>query len=137
MKRFVLAFLATLIVTTIGNFVIHGVVLKPLYLETPRLMRDAADGQAHAPFLMVAFLAFSFGAVWIYTRHVADAAGGVSAGLSYGVGLWLISSVARYVTDYAVAPWPSKVVFMQIGLELPLALLVGIVIAAVVGRRTG
>ena len=136
MKRFFLAFLATLVITAAGSFVIHGVLLKPLYLETPQLLRNAADSQAHAPFLLASFLAFSFGSVWIFWKHVRPVAGaaGAGAGLSYGLGLWLIWTVSHYVTDFAVAPWPSRVALLQMGLELPLALLVGVVIAAVLGR---
>lgn len=68
MKSLVLAFLAALDVTAAGNFLIHGKILQPRYLESPRLIRGTADGEAHAPFLLLAFAVFSPGAVWIFSR---------------------------------------------------------------------
>ncbi|MEO8191786.1 MAG: hypothetical protein ABI682_15740 [Acidobacteriota bacterium] len=134
MKSLVLAFLAALVVTAAGNYVIHGKILQPRYLESPQLIRGAADGEAHAPFLLAAFAVFSLGAVWIFSKIFAGAPW-LQAGLTFGAGLWLIASVSRYLTYYAIAPWPPRVVATQIALELPLMLAVGLTIAAILGRR--
>jgi len=134
MKSFVLAFLAALVVTAAGNFLIHGKILQPQYLESPQLIRGAADGEAHAPFLLLAFAVFSLGAVWIFSRTLTGAPW-VQAGLAFGAALWLIATVSRYLTYYAIAPWPPRVVGMQIFLELPLMLAVGLAISAILGRR--
>lgn len=134
MKSLVLAFIAALVVTAAGNFLIHGKILQPRYLESPQLLRGASDGEAHAPFLLAAFALFSLGAVWIFSRTLVGAPW-VQAGLAFGAALWLIASASRYVTYYAIAPWPPRVVALQIGLELPLMLAVGLTIAAILGRR--
>src|SRR6266850_6287607 len=67
-KKMVFAFIAVFVFVSLANFVIHGVLLQPHYAQTPQLMRAPADGQAHAPFLMLAFFFFSLGFVWIYAQ---------------------------------------------------------------------
>jgi hypothetical protein len=38
MKRAILAFVVSLVIYTMSNFVIHGVLLQPLYQQTPQLV---------------------------------------------------------------------------------------------------
>ena len=52
-------------------------------------------------------------------------------GLRYGLAVWLVASVSRYLTYFAIQPLPGGIVAMQIGLELVMMLLLGIVIAAI------
>ena len=127
-KRFVFAFIAVFIFVMLGNFVIHGVVLHPYYAQTG-LVRGEADGAAHAPFLGIAFLFFSLGFVWIYAQGVNEKPW-LGQGIRYGIAVWVITSLAEYTVYYAVQPWPANIVFMQIGYELVLNLVAGVLVAA-------
>ena len=129
-SRFTLATLAVFVVSTLLNFVIHGVLLKPAYMNSEDLMRTPADSQAHAVFLLVGFLFFSIGFVWIYTAGV-NPTHWVSQGVHYGVLVWLVASVSRYFIYYAIQPWPMQVVLEQIGLELIMSLILGVLVAAI------
>ncbi len=130
MKKFLAAFGLVFVVSTLLNFVIHGVLLKPLYQQSAQLMRDEADSGAHAMFLMVGFFFFSLGFVWIYARGV-EAKPWTGQGIRYGIAVWLIATVSRYSIYYAIQPWPAHVVLLQIGYELVLSLILGLTVAVV------
>ena len=130
MKRTVLAFVVSLVIYTLANFVIHAVLLQPLYRQTPQLLRDPQDGAAHMPFLLLGFVVFTLAFVWIYRRGV-EAKGWLGQGLRYGVAIWMIATVSRYLIYFAIQPWSPTVVAMQIGLELIATLLVSVALAAI------
>ena len=129
MKRVILAFAVSLVIYTMSNFVIHAVLLQPLYQQTPQLLRTPQDGVAHMPFLLLSFVIFTLPFVWMYGRGV-EAKGWLGQGLRYGVAIWLIATVARYLTYFAIQPWSATVVAAQVGLELIATLLLSVVLAA-------
>ncbi|MGA9041251.1 MAG: hypothetical protein WB421_12000 [Terriglobales bacterium] len=130
MKKFLAAFALVFVLSTLLNFVIHGFLLKPLYHQTSQLMRGDADAGAHAMFLMVGFLFFSLGFVWIYARGV-EAKPWAGQGIRYGIAVWLIATVSRYSIYYAIQPWPAHVVWLQIGYELVMTLVLGLGVAVI------
>lgn len=129
-KKFLMAFVAVFVFVSLANFVIHGMLLQPHYAQTPQLMRTPADGAAHAPFLMLAFFFFSLGFVWIYAQGV-NGRPWLGQGIRYGLAVWLITSVAEYIVYYAIQPWPGHVVGMQIGYELIMNLIAGVIVAGI------
>jgi hypothetical protein len=136
MKRTLLAFVVSLVIYTMSSFVIHAVLLQPLYQRTPQLLRTAQDGAAHMPFLLLSFLVFTLGFVWIYGKGV-EAKGWIGQGLRYGVAIWLIATVSRYLTYFAIQPWSVTVVAAQMGLELIATLLLSVVLAALYRKPAG
>jgi apolipoprotein N-acyltransferase len=130
MKKFLAAFGIVFVLSALLNFVIHGVLLKPLYQQSAQLMRDEADSGAHVMYLMVGFFFFTLGFVWIYARGV-EAKPWVGQGLRYGIAVWLIATVSRYSIYYAIQPWPAHVVLMQIADELVMTLVLGLGVAVV------
>src|ERR1700733_12955657 len=104
MKRAALAFVVCLVIYTMANFVIHAVILQPLYQQTPQLLRAPQDGAAHMPFLLIGFVIFTLAFVWIFGRGI-EAKGWLGQGLRYGVAIWLIATVSRYLIYFAIQPW--------------------------------
>ena len=133
-KKLAIAFVAVFIFVSLANFVIHGVLLQPHYAQTPQLLRTPADGQAHAPFLLLAFFFFSLGFVWIYA-HGVDSRPWMGQGVRYGLAVWLITSVTEYSVYYAIQPWPGPVVGMQIGYELVMNLVAGVIVAGIYRQK--
>jgi hypothetical protein len=129
-SRFALATLAVFVVSAVLNFVIHGVLLRPAYMNSEDLMRTQADAQTHAVYLLVGFAFFSIGFVWIYTAGANLSAHWVSQGVHYGLLMWLVASVSRYFIYYAIQPWPFQTVLEQMGLELIMSLILGLLVAA-------
>lgn len=129
MKRMGLTIIVVFVVFTFLSFIIHGVLLQPLYQQSPQMLRTQQDAQSHFPFMLLAFLVFSVAFVWIYSRGL-EPKPWLGQGLRYGLAVWLIASVSRYLIYFAVQPWSGSVVALQIGLELIMMLLVGITAAA-------
>jgi hypothetical protein len=129
MKKMGLTVLVVFVVFTVLNFVIHGVLLQPLYQQTPQLLRAAQDAQQHTLFMLLGFLVFSIAFVWIYARGL-EAKSWLGQGLRYGLAMWLVASVSRYLIYFAIQPWPGTVLALQITLELIMMLLVGLTTAA-------
>ena len=129
MKRMGLTIIAVFLVFTALSYVNHGLLLQPLYQQTPQLLRIAEDAQSYFPFMLLAFLLFSIAFVWIYSRGL-EAKPWLGQGLRYGLAMWLIASVSRYLIYFAIEPWSGSVVALQIGLELIMMLLLGNTVAA-------
>ncbi|HET9178718.1 MAG TPA: hypothetical protein VFQ24_10225 [Terriglobia bacterium] len=129
MKRMWLTIIVVFLVFTALSYVIHGVLLQPLYQQSPLMLRTQQDAQSHFPFMLLAFLVFSVAFVWIYSRGL-EPKPWLGQGLRYGAAVWLIASVSRYLIYFAVQPWSGSVMALQIGLELIMMLLVGITAAA-------
>ena len=129
MKRMSLSIIVVFVVFTALSYVIHGLLLQPLYQQTPQLLRAQQDAQSHFPFMLLGFLVFSVAFVWIYSRGL-EAKPWLGQGLRYGLIVWLIASLSRYLIYFAIEPWSGTVVALQIGLELIMMLLVGITVAA-------
>jgi hypothetical protein len=129
MKKMGLTIIVVFLVFTALSFVIHGVLLQPLYQQTPQLLRAEQDAQQHMIFMLLGFLVFSVAFVWIYGRGL-EVKPWLGQGLRYGLAMWLIASVSRYLIYFAIQPWSGAVVALQIGLELIMMLLLGITVAA-------
>jgi hypothetical protein len=129
MKKLLITGIVVFVLCTVLSFVIHGVLLQPVYQQTPQLLRAEADSQRHFPFMLLGFLVFSLAFVWIYTRG-REAKPWLGQGLRYGLAVWLVASVSRYLIYFAIQPWAGAVVALQIGLELVMMLLLGFTVAA-------
>ena len=46
-------------------------------------------------------------------------------GLRYGVALWVIVTISRYLIHYAIQPWPLSSVLLRLAYELVATLLLG------------
>jgi hypothetical protein len=133
LKKNILAFVLIFVLTTVTNFLIHGLLLQGPYQQSSNLLRGPEDGQAHALFLLIGFLFFSVAFVWLYPRTPAGGAW-MMQGLRYGIAVWFIATVSRYLIYYAIQPWPFSTVFLQLGYELVATLLMAEALAFV-GRR--
>ena len=147
-KKYALAFVIVLVLKTVLGFVIHGVLLNADYAQFPHLLRTQEDANAHFPYMLLNFVAFSLGFVWIYAHGVEAKAcpstvaqgtpsgveGWLGQGIRFGLAVWLLASVSTFLTYYAVQPWPGALVAKQIGYELIEMLLLGVA-AAVLYRR--
>ena len=128
-KKFVITFVVVLIVTTMGSFVIHAMLLKPDYQQNQQLLRTEQDAAAYFPYMILNFFAFSLAFTWIYAQGVEDKPW-LGQGIRFGLAVWLLNSVSGFLTYYAVQPWPGITVARQIGFELPWMLVLGLAAAA-------
>ena len=119
--------------TAATNFLIHAILLQGVYQQSAGLMRSEADGQAHAPFLLVGFFFFAVAFVWLYPGASVGGAW-MMQGLRYGIAVWFIATVSRYFIYYAIQPWPFGTVLLQLAYELVATLLMGEALAFLASR---
>jgi len=130
LKKTILAFVLIFVLTTLTNFLIHGILLQGPYQQNANLLRGPEDGQAHALFLLIGFFFFAVAFVWLYPRITAGD-GWMMQGLRYGIAVWFIATVSRYLIYYAIQPWPFSTVLLQLGYELMATLLMAEALAFV------
>jgi hypothetical protein len=108
MKRFIIAFIAAYIFLFAWGWLLNGVFLKDVYVETPNLWRTQSEMLSlfHWIILGQALVVFSF--VMIYASGFAG--GGVIAGIRLGV-LLEIAAIGMRLAIYAVQPFPGKLIF--------------------------
>lgn len=128
-KKFAIALVVVFVLDAGFGFLIHGVLLNADYAQYPNLLRTQEDANAYMPYMMLNFLFFSVGFVWIYAHGVEDKPW-LGQGLRFGLAVWLLTSVSTFLTYYAVQPWSGSIVAKQIGYELVRALVLGLAAAA-------
>ena len=128
--RFWISGVVLFVVLMIGGFTIHGTLLHADYAALPNLMRTEADAQALFGWMIFANFLMGLGFTWIYRKGRENGRGWVGQGLRFGVVLALTFNVPMYLIYYVVQPWPSSIVVKQIGFETVMALVTGLVAAA-------
>jgi hypothetical protein len=101
-KKVLLAGIAVFIVWEALDFIIHGMLLAPVYAAQPQLWRP--QGEMKVGVLLVATLisALAFAAMYAYFVRPKALAAAVRFGLVWGVGV----GVAMGYGTYAVLPIP-------------------------------
>ena len=107
MKRFILAFVAAYIFIFFWGWLLNGVLLKDIYVQTPNLWRSQSEMMSLFHWIIIgqALLVFAF--VAIYASGFAG--GGVIAGVRLGV-LLEIAAIGMRLGFYAVQPIPGKLI---------------------------
>jgi hypothetical protein len=130
MKKTLGAIVAGFAVQFAGLFVIHGVWLKQDYINTADLWRTQ-DAMMHRMWIMlVADLIFVIGAVWIYARGVENKPW-VGQGIRFGILLALVSPINGSLAGYVLLPISHLLVVKWMIGEGLLAIVLGLVIAAI------
>jgi len=129
--RFWISGVVLFVVLMIGGYTIHGAILFADYAALPNLMRTDTDAQAKFGWMFVANLLMGFGYTWIYRKGREPGRPWIGQGLRFGAALALAFAVPMYLIYYVVQPWPTSIVVKQIGLETVMALVTGLVAAAI------
>ena len=132
--RMAVAIAVAFVVSEILAIVVHGVLLNAQY-EPFRgtLLRSGPSWQM--VFLSLAHLFYVSALVWISSRVSFD--GGIALrGAKLGVLGWMAGQAPVWLLWYGEQPWPGQLVMKQLALELASSLLLGVTIAAVVGRSS-
>ncbi len=129
--RFWISGVVTFIVLMMGGFTIHGFILQPDYAALPNLMRTEADSQGKFGWMIFANFLMGLGFTWIYRKGREAGRPWIGQGLRFGVALAVAVSIPTYLIYYVVQPWPESIVVKQIGMESVMALVTGLVLAAI------
>jgi hypothetical protein len=128
--RFLISVVVIFVLLMVFGYVVHGLFLSSDYQQiTPRVMRDAADGARHMPYMALGQLSFAIAFVWIYLRGKEDKPY-VAQGLRYGLAMAALTVVAKFLIYYAVEPLDPILVTKQIVFDSIMTLILGVVVAA-------
>lgn len=134
-KRFwicgiVMAFAALMI-----SFLIHALLLGADYAALGPMYRDAADGERHFPWLLLAHALLGFAMTWIFAQGVSAERPTLAQGLRFGLAMALFATVPGYLVHYAVQPLPLALVAKQVAYGTLGMLLLGALLAWLQPRR--
>jgi hypothetical protein len=127
-KKFVIAWIVLFVAWFVGSFVVHGVLLRPDYMQLSSLFRLESDQQRYFPLMILAHVILSGAFVWIYARGV-ESKPWLSQGLRFGIAVALLTIVPSYLIYFVVQPMPAAVVIKQILFDGVLLLILGAIVA--------
>src|ERR1700676_5383819 len=94
-KKFLIAWVVLFVAWLIGSFVVHGLLLRPHYMQLTSLFRAEGDQQKYFPLMLLAHAILSGAFVWIYARGV-EAKPWMAQGGRFGVVAPLLTIVPTY-----------------------------------------
>ena len=129
--RLVITIIVIFVVATFTGFFIHGMWLKQDYMPVASLYRP--DDQIKMPFILISYLAFAIGSVWLYAHGVEDKPW-LGQGVRFGIAMWLVLAVPSFLIAYAVQPMPLILTVKQLMSEAVNKILLGLITALLYRR---
>ena len=127
-KRIVIAVVAIVVVWSVLDFIIHGLILQNSYAATPELWRP--QDEIKMPLIQLSVLVTSIAFVLIYAKFISDKS--VEVAVKYGLLFGLAAGISMSLGMYAVMPLPDMmpvVWFLGTLVESALGgLLVGVIV---------
>jgi hypothetical protein len=127
-KKFIIAWFVLFVAWFLGSFVVHGVLLRPDYMQLTNLFRTEGDAQKYFPLMILAHVILSGAFVWIYARG-AEAKPWMAQGVRFGVAVALLTIVPTDMIYFVVQPMPGEVVIKQIIGDGILIVILGTIVA--------
>jgi hypothetical protein len=127
-KRLLIAWIVLFIVWLTGSFLVHGLLLRPDYMQLTHLFRTESEQQKYFPLMILAHLIMSGAFVWIYARGV-EAKPWLAQGVRYGVAVALLTAVPSYMIYFVVQPMPGEVAIKQAAFDGILMVILGMIVA--------
>lgn len=124
MKRFMLAFVATLIFVFLFEGLWHGVLMLPLYEATEEVWRPPAE--SNMAFLMLGQLLYSLAVAYLFTRNYE--AKGIAEGLRFGLLIGLLVGSIQLGT-YSYLPVPISITLLWVLAEVLKGLGAGVILS--------
>jgi hypothetical protein len=131
MKRLVLTIIVIFVLANLSGFFIHAIWLKQDYMPAAHLFRP--EGQEKMLFIILGYLAFAIGSVWLYAHGVEDKPW-LGQGVRFGIAMWLVLTVPTFFIDYAVQPMPLLLTVKQVLSEGINKIILGIITALLYRR---
>lgn len=129
-KRIIAAIAACFVLLSAGGYLIHDVWLANAYVETLAVWRPQESMLSHLWAVYVANLILAGAAVLIYSRGV-ESKPWLGQGFRFGILLALVTAVPQSLIQWVVLPVPYQLAAQWIVGESVLAVLVGILAAAI------
>jgi hypothetical protein len=133
--RLILTMVVIFVLANLIGFFIHAIWLRPDYMlvvsQNPNLFRP--EGQEKMLWIVIAYIAFAIGSVWVYAHGVQDKPL-LLQGVRFGILMWLVLTIPSFFIAYATQPIPALLMSKQVLSELVGKILLGIVTAFLYGK---
>jgi hypothetical protein len=124
------AIVAAFILQMGGDYLLHAVLLKPAYDQTPQLFRSQAGMNSHFWAIIVGELLFAIGATLIYQRGV-EKKSWAGQGIRFGILLAIVAVAPGVFITYATSPIDHRVALHWALGDGLLAIIVALAIAVI------
>ncbi len=134
MKKTIGAIVAGFVLLMAGRYLLHGVLLKHAYLQSADVWRTP-DAMRHRLWLIFPVdISLAVAAALIYIRGVEQKPW-LGQGIRFGILLALATAVPQSLTEYSIYPIHHELAIDWIIGEGGLAVLLGVLIAAICQPR--
>jgi len=131
--RLILTIIVIFVLANLTGFFIHAIWLEPDYRLVANLYRPT--GQEKMLFIVLAYIAFAVGSVWLYAHGVEDKPL-LMQGVRFGIAMWLVLTIPSFFIAYGTQPIPALLMSKQVLSELVDKIFLGVVTALLYGKRS-
>ena len=131
-KKFLIAAVAAFVVIFVGDFIVHGFLLKEAYESTASVWRPEADMMAKQWLMMLGQAFWALALAFVYAKCCAE---GSNKGLSFGFFTGLILIAEKSFVWYVVLAVPFSLNLAWLASTMVNSLLAGLAIGAVYAKR--
>ena len=130
--RLIIAGIAGFLVSNIGGFVFHGLILHNDYLALGSIMRTDQDAMGYLPFMLLSHLIKGFGFAWVYSKGITPGAPMIIQGVKFGIATVFLVTIPLYLVYYSVEPLPGMLVLKQMVFDSITMIAMGVVAALII-----
>lgn len=117
------------------QYLVYGILMRPDFAMNADVWRLQDELMHRMWIMLLAQLIFTVGAVLIYQRGVENKSW-VGQGIRFGILLSLVSGIPSAMSQYVAVPIHHRVSLHEIIAETCIAILMGLVIAAICQPKT-
>ena len=128
-KRFWICGIVVAAAALILGFLVHGVLLRADYQALASLYRSQDEANAHAAWILPAYLMLGLAMTWLYRRMPASDGVDLGRGLRFGLAVALVSFVPWHLLAFVGQPLPLSLMLRQVAFDLVSMLLLGMLLA--------
>ncbi len=112
LKKQIAGSIGVFIVLYLLDFILHGILLKDIYLETASVWRTKEEMSKLAWCFALGYLLFSPVFVFIFNVGYEEKKAPIQQGITYGIILGFLYSAMPNIISYAILPIPPELPFL-------------------------
>ena len=128
-KRFWICGIVVAAAALILGFIVHGLLLRADYQSLAQLYRTQEQADAHAAWILPAYLLLGLSMTWLYRRMPASDSVELARGARFGLAIGLVSFVPWHMLAFVAQPLPLSLMLRQVAFDLVAMLLLGLLLA--------
>ncbi|MBJ6978733.1 MULTISPECIES: hypothetical protein [unclassified Luteimonas] len=128
-KRFWICGIVVAAAALILGMLVHGVLLRADYQAMAALYRSQEQANAHAAWVLPAYLLLGLAMTWLYRRMPASDGIDLARGARFGLAIALVSFVPWHILAFVAQPLPLSLMLRQVALDLAAMVLLGLLLA--------